>query len=228
MEPSVSTAGSFLTRAFCFMSFFAPSASEMVTTAGRASGIAATASEMAVKTMRSGSSPLRTPMPKTARADKQDRYAEFLSERGEAFLQRGSDLFALLQERGYAAELGAGAGGGDDPRASAVDDGGAAVRHVLAVAERQVFFMQGPGVLLDRGGLTGEGGLFALELRRLDEAQVSRHDVACLEEHDIPGNEREGRDRVVDASAYARSPTGPTSSSGQPGPSRPCIPGQSL
>ena len=49
--PSVSTAGSFLTRAFFLDIACVPSASVMVTIAGRPSGIAATAREIDVKSM---------------------------------------------------------------------------------------------------------------------------------------------------------------------------------
>jgi len=43
---------------------WAPRAKEMVITAGRASGIAATASEMDVRSMNNGPSPRRIPIPK--------------------------------------------------------------------------------------------------------------------------------------------------------------------
>ena len=63
-EPRVSTAGSFLIRAFCLTIFLAPRARDMVTTAGRASGMAATAREMAVSSIRIGGSPLMIPTAK--------------------------------------------------------------------------------------------------------------------------------------------------------------------
>ena len=52
-------------RAFCFTSFFAPTARDIVITAGSASGIAATAREIAVRSINIVGSPLITPMPKT-------------------------------------------------------------------------------------------------------------------------------------------------------------------
>ena len=60
-EPSASTAGSRRISAFCRTILYAPSASEMVTTAGRASGIAATARLTAVRNMTSIGSPRNTP-----------------------------------------------------------------------------------------------------------------------------------------------------------------------
>lgn len=48
VQPSVSTDGNERTIAFCFAIFFVPSAKQVVTTAGRPSGIAATASATAI------------------------------------------------------------------------------------------------------------------------------------------------------------------------------------
>ncbi len=64
-EPSVSTAGSFRTKAFLATILRAPKASEIVTTAGRASGMAATARLTAVRNMSSGGSPRTRPTAKT-------------------------------------------------------------------------------------------------------------------------------------------------------------------
>ncbi len=50
-DPKVSTAGRRRTSAFCFAILSAPSASEIVTTAGRASGTAATARLTAVRSI---------------------------------------------------------------------------------------------------------------------------------------------------------------------------------
>ena len=63
-EPSVSTAGRRRISAFCFTMRAAPSASEMVTTAGSASGMAATARLTAVSSIVSGGSPRSQPATK--------------------------------------------------------------------------------------------------------------------------------------------------------------------
>ncbi len=60
-DPSVSTAGSRRMSTFLRLSFAAPSASEIVITAGSASGIAATASETAVRNIKMGGSPRHIP-----------------------------------------------------------------------------------------------------------------------------------------------------------------------
>ena len=65
-EPSVSTAGSRRTSARRVAMRRAPSASEMVTTAGRPSGMAATASETATRNISSAGSPRATPRPNTS------------------------------------------------------------------------------------------------------------------------------------------------------------------
>ena len=64
-EPSVSTLGNRRTSAFTPISRRAPSASNTVTTAGSASGMAATARLMAVSAISSIGSPRSTPMAKT-------------------------------------------------------------------------------------------------------------------------------------------------------------------
>ena len=56
-EPKVSTAGSFRTSALCFTIRFAPCANAMVTTAGKASGRAATAKDRANKKSTNSVSP---------------------------------------------------------------------------------------------------------------------------------------------------------------------------
>mgnify|MGYP004054141973 CR=1 FL=1 len=48
VHPKVSTEGSFLTMAFCFAIFLVPSAKHVVITAGKPSGIAATANATAI------------------------------------------------------------------------------------------------------------------------------------------------------------------------------------
>ena len=65
-EPKVSTDGRRRISAFCDTMRRAPSASSTVTTAGSASGIAATARLMAVKIISTGSSPRSTPATKTS------------------------------------------------------------------------------------------------------------------------------------------------------------------
>jgi len=60
VEPNVSTLGSFLINAFFLMSLFTPSAREIVTTAGRPSGIAATARAMLARSRSITSISVRT------------------------------------------------------------------------------------------------------------------------------------------------------------------------
>ncbi len=61
VEPRVSTEGSFLTRACLLTILLTPRASPTVTTAGRASGIAATASATPQRNISKGSKPLKIP-----------------------------------------------------------------------------------------------------------------------------------------------------------------------
>ncbi|KAF5046034.1 hypothetical protein DSECCO2_475010 [anaerobic digester metagenome] len=64
--PSVSTAGSFLTIVFTLTILVTPSARTIVTTAVSPSGIAATASEMAVMSISTMSLPCKTAIPNIA------------------------------------------------------------------------------------------------------------------------------------------------------------------
>ena len=100
----------------------APRASDTVTTAGSASGIAATARLSAVRNIRNAGSPRSRPTPKitvqSARIDDRELRRETL----EAPLKRREGVLDLLDQIRHAAELGAHAGGDDDPLTAAVSD----------------------------------------------------------------------------------------------------------
>ena len=63
--PKVSTEGSFLTKTFLFIIFWTPKAKEIVTTAGKPSGIAATAKLIAVTSISAAFPSLKTPTKNT-------------------------------------------------------------------------------------------------------------------------------------------------------------------
>ena len=107
---------------------------------------------------------------------------------GEFFLERRLFVFLLFDETGDAAHFGGHAGGGDDARAAAVDDGGSGVGHIDAVGEDSAFGKR-RFVFFRRNGFAGEGGFFDAEAGGLDEPHVGRHSVAVPEEYDVAADD---------------------------------------
>jgi len=84
-EPSVSTAGSLRMSAFWPTIFLAPSASDTDTTAGSASGIAATARLMAVSSISITGSPRSSPVTNRIAQMTSTAIARFLPKRARRF-----------------------------------------------------------------------------------------------------------------------------------------------
>ena len=126
-------------------------------------------------------------------ADGEHELGQDAGELVELHLERGELLLCLGEGRGDLAHLGVHAGAHHDGAAAAVHDGGAHIAHVLAVAKRHVVHalaeLDGVGVLLDRDGLAGEGGLLDLHGSALEHAAVGGDGVARLEQHDVAGDE---------------------------------------
>ena len=116
-EPSVSTAGSRRISAFCRTIRRAPSASETVTTAGSASGIAATARLTAVRNIRISGSPREQPGDEDHHADREhgEREPPCRTARAVAAAACVSPSAFSTQSRDPA-ELGSHAGRDDDAR----------------------------------------------------------------------------------------------------------------
>ncbi len=162
----------------------------MVTTAGRPSGMAATARLTEMRNISWGSSPRRRPLAKTSPQMRSAADGQPLAQLAEALLERCGLVLALLQQLGDAADGRAHAGGNDDAAGATGGHGGAAEGHVELVRRgRRVDVRQGGGDLGDRLRLARQGRLVDTQRRRLDEAQVGRHDVALLEEHDVAGDD---------------------------------------
>jgi len=121
-------------------------------------------------------------------ADHEDGRPEDLPEHFELFLKRGL-LDRLLDHLRDRAELGVGAGPHHDPPAPTVDDGRPHERGIGALGDRRLCGEDGFRLLLHRDGLPGEGRFIHPHLRCFDQAQVSGHDRARLEEDHIAGDE---------------------------------------
>ncbi len=128
------------------------------------------------------------------RADAECRERQALAEVRQAPLQRGLALGGGLEELGDAAQFRGHAGCRGDSAPATVGDHGALVGHVGAIAESGVAGGDGRDLLVHRERLAGERGLLDLQAHRFDQAQVRRHDVARLEEHEIAGHQFAGRD----------------------------------
>ena len=193
-DPSASTAGSRRTRALRRAIFPAPIASATVTTAGSASGMAATARLTAVRNMSTTGSPRSSPATKTMAQIAERRDREPLAEVREAALQRRLALGRRLDERRDAAQFGRHARGHDDAATAPVGDHRALVGHVGAVAQRGIAGPERQHLLVHGEGLAGQRGLLHLEARGLDEAQVGGHDVPGLQQHQVAGHQVARRD----------------------------------
>jgi len=111
---------------------------------------------------------------------------DLLCERRVEDLGRGDHLRDLP-------DLGAIAGGDHDAGPGSEGDEGRAVGHVPAVGQARLLRYDLVG-LLRRHGLAGERGFVDLEIARARQSQVGRHLVARLQEHDVSGHERNGRE----------------------------------
>ncbi len=192
--PSVSTIGRRRTSALRLTIRRTPIASEIVTTAGSASGTTATASAMPNMNISSAG----RPRSEADDHDERDHDERGLRERRaqsiEVLLQRGPTGLDRLHHLSDAAELGGHPGGDDDRVAAAVDDERPGVGHVLAIAERQARIVEAGDGLLNGGRLPGERRLVNREVDGVGDAGVSGDSVTGAQQHDVSRHEIAGRD----------------------------------
>ena len=185
--------------ACCRTIFRAPSASEIVTTAGSASGMAATASERAVRNMRSGSSPRSIPTPKNTahspRTAPASRWPKRPSRRWRGVRPSSSSRSSVaILPSSVRIPVAT-----TRPTPRPFETSVPSKRHAAAVADGEVRRGEGVDGLLDGLRLAGERGLVGPQLDGLDEPQVGGEHVPRLEEHDVAGHEVDGghdRDRA--------------------------------
>ena len=197
-EPRVSTAARCRTMALRRAIRWTPIESTAVTTAGRPSGTAATASATPrMSTSKKRGAP-RTCSTRIIVDDHDDgdgdhREAENLAGAIEFPLQRCRFVRGLLQKSGNAAHFGAHPGCGHNRPAVAVGRGGAAENHVVPIAERHVL-VDRRGVLGDRQALAGQSGFGGLKRGRLDQAGVGGNGVPFVNQEDVAGHDLGGGD----------------------------------
>ena len=189
-DPSVSTAGSRRITALRPAMRRAPSASETVTTAGRPSGIAATARLTAVRNISSAGSLFatpttnRTPTTITAAAAIVRPSAarrRWSGVRLAGSRWRSSAIVPISVAMPVATTM---------PSRAAVGHGGSLERHVAAAGdERAVDAGQRVGGLRGRLRLAGQSGLVDAERMYVEESEIARDDVAGSEPDDVARDE---------------------------------------
>ena len=208
-EPSVSTAARCRTMALRRAMRCTPIDSTAVTTAGQALGHRRNSQRDAEdQDVEEGGGAAHV-LDQDDRGDHDDgdRHhdeAEDLAGAIQLALQRRPLLFGLLQESGNATHLGAHPGRGHDRRAMSVGRRGAAVDHVVAVAQRNLLG-DGCRVLGDGQALARQRGFRRLEARRLDEPRVGGDRVAFFDQDDVPRDDLGRRDASPLAAADHRS-----------------------
>ena len=206
VEPSVSTDRSRLTIAPLAASACVPSDSRVVTTAGRPVGIAAIARLIPIRNSSSKSSPRieaeDDDQRQCGRRHDRDQHGQLVELLGERRLL----LLDAAQHPRDVADLGRHPGRRDDHLAAPARHGRVHVRHVDAVAERDVVAGTGVDRLRHRRALAGEPGLLDLERRRHEQAAVGRDLVAGLEPDDVAGHELLRRDLGQLAARGGRAP----------------------
>ena len=195
-EPSVSTAARCRTIAFRRAMRCTPIESTAVTTAGRPSGTAATASATPRMSTSNSAAAAAHVFDDDDRddhddGDRDDDEAEQLAGTIELPLQRRRLVGRLLQQPGNATHLGAHAGRGHDRLAVPVGRRRAAEDHVVPIAERH-FVGNRRRVLRDRQALARQCGFGGLQRGRFDQPRIGRNRVAFLDEDDVAGNDLGG------------------------------------
>ena len=202
-EPSVSTAARWRTMAFLFAMRCTPSESTAVTTAGRPSGTAATASATPrMSTSKMAEKPAHILDEDDRRdhhdGDDDDDQPEQLADTVEFLLQRRGLVRRLLQHAGDAPHLGLHPGRRDDRAPAPIGRRRAAEDHVVTVAEPRLF-RDRSDILRHRQAFARERRFCRLQRGGLDQPRVGRNGVAFFDENDVAGHELGRRDALSGA-----------------------------
>ena len=183
--PSVSTIGSRRTSACRLTMRRTPIASEIVTTAGSASGTTATASAMPNMNMSMSGKPRRESDDHHDRHHHERRLAERRTETIEVLLQRRAAGVDALHHPGDLPELGRHAGRDHEGPAASVGGDRAGIHHVAPIADRQRRLAEGGRRFFDRHRFAGERGLVDREIDRLQHTRVGRHAIAHADDDHV-------------------------------------------
>ena len=146
-------------------------AKEIVTTAGRASGTAATARAIPKINISIKGWPRKRPITTMTAT-------------------MASAALDCVEHGGNFANLALHTRGGDDRTAAPIGDGRAAEDHVGPVSETGVpIARKRVGLLVNREGFTGKGCFFGLKIRDFCETGVGRDFVSAVKQNHVAGNE---------------------------------------
>lgn len=133
------------------------------------------------------------------RHDGQRGSAEERPEAVEVLLEWRATGLDRLHESADAAELGGHAGGHHHALSASAGDQRPGVGHVAAIAERQVWLVEGAGGLVHGRGLTGERGFVDRQVHRQRDACVGRDPISGAKDDQIPRHQIAGRHRDLHA-----------------------------
>ncbi len=120
--------------------------------------------------------------------------AQIFTQLCQLLLQGSLDFYLAVQKIGDLTHFGIHTGGGDYSQRRAVGDGTAGIHHVVPVTQRCVFLDLGGGILFGGNGFTGEGGFLGFQSGAMNEARVSRDEIACFQLDYIAGDQISGVD----------------------------------
>ena len=125
-------------------------------------------------------------------ADAQYHVGKDFTELAQFFLKRGFAFACFCNSGCDFAHFGIHAGAYNNSLAAAIYNGGAVIKHVFAVAQRNVFLVakgKGINLFVYRYGFAGEGCFFNLQACTFNNARVGRNSVACFQRDNVAGNE---------------------------------------
>ncbi len=109
-------------------------------------------------------------------------------------MQRGLDFRVITQQCSDLAQLAIHTGSRHQSVSAPINDGGAFVCHVKAVAQGSVDCGNGGDLFFYGNRFAGECRLVYLEPRRFDDAQIGRHHVTGFQQHHVAWDKFSGSD----------------------------------
>ena len=120
--------------------------------------------------------------------DDHNHNGQLAGEVVQALLKGRFALLGLVHQGGDLAQLGIHAGGGDQHFRPAIGHQGAGKDHVLLVAQGHLVAVDAIGGLIYPLAFAGERALVDLQRVVVQDAAVGHHQVAGVQEYDIPGH----------------------------------------
>ena len=129
------------------------------------------------------------PDPENDGAHRQHQQRQPLPELSQPLLQRRSGFLFMTQQFGDLAEFRVKARRNHDAGSTPIGSHSALVSHIGTIAQRRIQLAKQHVDLLHRLGLPGQGRLFDLQPRHVQQAQIGRNDIAGFQHHQITGHQ---------------------------------------